>query len=364
MGNQLGTLVTPVVASAPSGVKGQVYFDDTTKKLMYHNGTTWVDPSAGGGGGSPGGSSGEVQYNNAGSFAGAANVEIHGGDLKLTKNDTPTLPAADELKVFARSIAGRMMTSQVGPSGLDTALQPLLARNKVAFWNPQGNSTTLPGVFGFSSPTAVGTATARNVAATNVATRMKRLGYVSAATAGSIAEARITTAQYTTGNGSGLGGFLFITRFVPSNAAAVSGERFFIGMRESTSAGTNVEQDTLINQLGIAQISSDDTQFYFVYGGTSAQTRIACGTTVGAPNTLTTNAYELAIWCPPSTSGIATMQLMNVATGVTVSQTVSGTAAVVPTSSVLLAFRAFKCNNATAAAVAFDLSSIYLETDQ
>jgi hypothetical protein len=51
---------------------------------------TWSAP--GGGGGSPGGATGEVQYNNAGALAGAADVEIEGGQLRLPYIATPPAP--------------------------------------------------------------------------------------------------------------------------------------------------------------------------------------------------------------------------------------------------------------------------------
>ena len=67
--------------------------------------------------------------------------------------------------MFAVNLAGRIMLKMMEPSGLDVTLQPHLVRNKVARWNPPGNAATLPGVDGSGAPTALGTATARNVAA-------------------------------------------------------------------------------------------------------------------------------------------------------------------------------------------------------
>lgn len=284
--------------------------------------------------------------------------------LQLPLSTSTTASASDTVKIFGRKIANRMMLAQIGASGLDTTLQPLLARNKIGFWNPPGNVITVPGVFGFTAPTVVGTATARTVATTNGATRMRRLGYVSAATAGALAEARVAAAQFSCGSGSNDGsGFFYVTRFVPSNAAAVSGERFFIGLTNSTAAATNVEPNALTNCIGIAQLSTDNTQFYLVYGGSTAQTAVALGTSLGAPNTLSTAAYELAIFAPNSTANTYYILVTNIFTGATYATTLTGAATVVPQSSTLLAHRAWKTNNATALAVGFDIASIYIETD-
>ncbi len=276
---------------------------------------------------------------------------------------SPAIPSTNTLSLFGRQLGGRMMTAQIGPSGLDTALQPMLARNKVGYWNPAGNATAVPGVFGITAPTVVGTATARTVATTNLATRMRRIGYVSSTTAGSLAEARIAVAQFSCGSGSNDGsGFFYDVRWVPSDAAAVAGERNFIGLTSSTAAATNVEPSTLTNCIGVAQLSTDTTQLYLVYGGTSAQTAIPLGTNFpGAQRS--TVAYDLAIYAPNSVANTYHYQVTNISTGNTTTGTINGTATQIPQSSTLLAHRAWATNNATALAVAFDLCSIYIETD-
>jgi hypothetical protein len=321
------------------------------------------------------GSNSQIQYNNGGSAL--------GGDPYLTWDDTnqvlalggstpmlemtattatvPT-PPASTLGVYGRIVANRMMLAQAGPND-HTSMQPFLARNKVGYWAPPGNATTVPGVFGFTAPTVVGTATARNVATTNLATRMRRLGFVSSATAGSLAEARVAAAQFSCGSGSSDGsGFFYVIRWVPSDAATVSGERNFVGLTNSTAAATNVEPSTLTNAIGVAQLSTDATQLYLVYGGSAAQTPIALGTNFPGA-TLSTTAYELAIFAPNNVSNAYYYQITNISTGNLTTGTLTGNATQIPQNSTLLAPRAWATNNATALAVAFDICSIYVETD-
>jgi hypothetical protein len=326
---------------------------------------SWIPATVSGGSGSPGGSNTQVQYNNSGSFAGAANVAVDSGDLLLNySGSVPAATSSDKLKIFARKISGRMLPAYVGPSGIDSAVQPLMARNKIAYWNPPGNATTVPGVFGMQAPTAVGTATTRNVATTNVLTRMKRLGYVTAATAGTLASHYNTVTQYTTGTGSGLGGFHFVCRFAVSDAAAVSGARHFCGISSATAAPTNVEPSTLTNSIGVAQLSTDNTQWYLVYGGSAAQTAIALGTSIGSP-TLNNTAWDLSLFSPPNQNAVVYYELTNIGTGVSVSGTLSGTpGTTTPASTTLLTYRQFRTNNATALAVGIDICSVYWETDQ
>jgi hypothetical protein len=284
------------------------------------------------------------------------------GELILPYVATPAAPGADKLNLFAGKKAARMLPRFMGPSGLDVTLQPLIATNKIAWWNPPGNATTVPGVLGIAAPTAVGTATARNVAATNIATRARRLGYVSAATAGSLSGHYSAVAQFTIGATGGIGGFFYVCRFVVSDAAAVSGARMFVGLRNAVAAPTNVEPSSgQTNMAGVAQISTSNN-LQIVYGGSAAQTAIDLGASFPA-NTLSADLFELALFAPPDTQVIY-YQVTRVNTGDVATGTLSGAVGtVIPAATTFLAHTAWRCNNATAAAVGIDVVSVYIETD-
>ena len=267
---------------------------------------------------------------------------------------SPSAPAAAMIAIYCKQIANRALVCQMGPSGLDTTLQAHLGGNKVALWMPPGNATTVPGVFGMGALTATGTATARTVATTNMLTRMTRLGYVSSATAGSLAGAREPNAKYTTGAGSGLGGFFARYRFAITDAAAVSGARAFIGLQASTGAPTNVEPSTLVNALGVCRLSSSNN--LQIYGaGASAGTPVDLGVNFPANNPAA--VYELALFSPAA--GGCYWQVTRLDTG----HIASGQFATVPLGTVLLCHQIWCTNNATALACAIDLCGIYIETD-
>ena len=268
---------------------------------------------------------------------------------------TPSAPAADTISIYGSKRAGRMNLTQMGPSGLDTTLQPHLGGNKIGLWIPPGNATTVPGVFGIGTLTAVGTATARTIATTTVASRMARLGYVSAATAGSLTSLREAQNKYSTGGGSGIGGFYYRLRFVPSNAAAVSGERFFAGLWATTTAATNVEPNTLTNCAGICQLSTS-TNLQVYAAGASASSAVDLGTNFPAAG-LGVDAYEFSMFA--NASGSIQWQVDRIGTAFTA----SGTFAAVPTSTTLMGHQIWKTNNATALAVGFDICTLYIETD-
>lgn len=283
------------------------------------------------------------------------------GNFQLEESATPTPPAAG-VTLFGRDIAGRRLPAFVGPAGLDSALQPLLARNKIGYWSPPGNANTVPGVLGFTAITASNfTATARNVATTNMFTRMRRLGYVTAATSGTVGNWRVAVYQYTVGSPSTqLGGFSYIVRFGISDAAEVAGARMFMGMRAS-STPSNVEPSTLTNCIGVGHGASD-TNMKLFYGGSAAQAPIDLGVNFPA-NTRNTDVYELALFSPPNSSDVH-WQVTRVNTGDVASGTITNTgAAVLPDNNTLLAPWGYRTNNATSLAVGLDVMSAYIETD-
>lgn len=276
----------------------------------------------------------------------------------LTMPDTqaPSLPSADTGTVFFKKVAGRMMLAQIGPSGLATTLQPNLGGNKCALWMPPGGATTVPGVFGMSALTGVGTATARTITTASLLNRMTRLGYVSVATAGSLSGAREAVAKFTTGAGGGLGGFFIRYRFGVSDAASVTGARMFVGLSATTAAPTNVEPSALLNCVGVAQLSSS-SNLQLVFGTATAKTPIDLGTDF--PANSVNDAYELVLFAP--NGGGIWYQVTRLNTAYVTQGFLASTD--VPLSSTLLCHQIWRSNNATALSVGIDICGIYAETD-
>lgn len=280
--------------------------------------------------------------------------------LDLT-DDTPGTPPAGTVRVFRREIAGRQMAAFVGPAGIDSALQPLLARNKIGYWNPPGNATTVPGVFGFTAPTVTGfTATWRTVTTTNLFTRMRRLGYRTAATAGTVGQWRQTVNQYSVGDGTGLGGFTFIIRFGISDPELVSDARMFLGMRVSGTP-TNVEPSALSGCIGIGHRAAD-TNFHIFHANSIFQTPINLGANFPC-NTRNVDVYELALFSSPDVANTCNYQVTRLNTGDVASGSIPNGFNQMPQSGDLMTIWGYRTNNATAAEVGLDIMSAYIETD-
>ena len=276
--------------------------------------------------------------------------------LTLPDTPNPTVPSDSYGTIFIKKIGGRIMAAQIGPSGLDTTFQANLGGNKAAMWMPPGGSTAAPGVFGMAALTATGTVTARAVATTNLLTRMTRLGYVSAATAGALAGAREAVAKFTTGAGPGLGGFFARYRFGISDAATVAGARMFVGLDALTAAPTNIDPSTKVNCVGVGQIAASNN-LHIIRGNATAKTPIDLG--ANFPANTNDGAYELNLFSPPTGGVHWQVRRLNTpfeATGFLPSTEV-------PIATQLLCHQLWRCNNATALAVGLDVCGIYIETD-
>lgn len=325
---------------------------------------TWQTP----GGGAPGGANTAVQYNNAGAFGGNAAAfwwnngsQVLGldGFLNLARQFGIATPSADQVNLMGRNIAGRMLPAFVGPSGLDSALQPFIARNKIAFANPVGNATTLNNL-GIAL-SATGTATTANVATTNVHTAIKRLEYaVTTASATAVAGFRSTSAQYHIGAGGTIyGGFTFVCRFGPSRGVASNAtRRFFVGLSSLTAAPTDAEPSTVTtNAIGVGADAAD-TNWQIIHRNASAgATKIDTGFAKGVADT--SEMYELALFTSPAGSTVG-YEFTRLSDGAVFSGTISTN---LPAVTTLLAPRGWTSVGGTSSAVGIALASLYLETD-
>ena len=318
----------------------------------------WAAPA--GGGGSPGGASGEIQFNNAGAFAGAADVEIEGGQLRLPDIAVPATPAAGGLKLFAKGVAGRLLAATFGPSGLFTTLQPNLGRNRIATWAPAGNSTTIV-ADGAAALTATGTATAANIATTNRHTYMRRLEFlVTVAATTAVAGWRGAAAMFGVGGvASGDGGFHFICRWGPATGVATATSRCFVGMASSTAAPTDVEPSTITNSVGMGWDAAD-TNIQIMHRGAGAVTKIDLGASFPVPTADRAKAYELALYAPPGTPQSVGYEVTDLATGAVASGTITTN---LPTTATLLAPRGWMSVGGASSVIGIALMGLYIETD-
>jgi hypothetical protein len=275
--------------------------------------------------------------------------------LELTTS-SPASPAANKVRVFAKNVGGRIMPAFVGPSGLDSSLQASFARNNVSFVRPQGNGTVVAGV-GLTL-TAAGTATAANVATTNLHTSMRRLEYlVTTASTSATAGFRHAAAQWFIGTGN-LGGFHYVCRFGPATGNTVNAtRRGFVGFTSLTTAPTDVNPSTLANIIGVGTDSTDANYFIMHKNGTAAATRVDTGITKSALDRA--KVYELAMFCPPGGTSVQ-FEFTDLVSGVVFRHTATTN---LPAATTLLAPSGHYSVGGISSVVGMALMSLYIETD-
>lgn len=156
----------------------------------------------------------------------------------LTFNNTtdPSPPAADTTVVYGKTISGRSLLKTIGPSGLDTSLQPAIFQNSL--WLVQPNTTTSVSAIG-GSVTSVGTLSHPTPSSTS---NGFCTNFVSGAVAGNTTGTGQAIAPLCTGTGpTANGGFFFVTRLWLPDAnygTGATGSRFFVGVTDQTMANS------------------------------------------------------------------------------------------------------------------------------
>jgi hypothetical protein len=269
----------------------------------------------------------------------------------VTSNTAITTPSSG-VNIISRQKAGKSILSYQAATLREVPLQGLLAAKGIIYSQAVGNGTTISNI-GYA-PTISGTATARNVATTNIATSARRLGMVSAATAGAFASHRLGVGQIWIGNAAGLGGFFFVTRFVVSQTQ--TSYRLMVGVGAQGPNGmTNADPSTQGNWVGIGKDAADTTFQAMTANGTPTSTKTNTSITPS-----TSEIYEVRVFCPPNGS---TIYVSIEAIGAGTYFETSFTGANLPSNTTLYGPFIYISNGVTAAAVAIDVINFYCETE-
>ena len=348
-------------AGDPAGTVGDMYYNNNAGKFRCYQGSGWTDCISVGSG-APGGSTTQVQYNNAGAFAGAANVAIENDYLRLPVVSTPASVAADGLDLHASSVGGRIMPVFMGPSGLDTTVQPSIGRNKMALWQAIGGGSTVTTALGAAALSITGTSTAANMATTTRQTNMRRIEYLATNNqSSSVVGFRSTSAVYERGGpNAGDGGFHMIANWGPATGVATATNRAFVGMSSSTAAPTDVNPSTLTNMMGFGWDSADANIQFMTNDSSGTATKIDLGASFPVPTVNRTKMYETIIFVAPGPSTSIGYKITDLATGAIAEGTVSSN---LVANTTYLAPRGYMSVGGTSSVIGIAFSNMYVETD-
>ncbi len=308
-----------------------------------------------GGGGSPAGTNKKIQFNDNGTFGGAANIEVEGGNIKLVSTTDPT-GVADGLLFYSKLVAGRHLPKIVGPSGIDTIMQVGLHGNAVMMVAP-ANGTTAPTIWGGQLTTAATISHQQTIASANVWLATRKTRFQTSTTAANASGMRTAYTQWFRGNTVAFGGFFFRCQ-LGMNINLAGGQKF-VGLCASTAVLAG-EPSALLNMCGMGYDAVDANTGnwkFMMNDGTGVATKIDLGV-----NTVrnTTHGYDLIMFNPPN-SGNLYVRIVNLHSNITVLDTVYTTD--IPAVNVGMAFKAEVRNGAVAAADNLEIAKVYIETD-
>ncbi|MFV0300217.1 MAG: DUF2793 domain-containing protein [Paracoccus sp. (in: a-proteobacteria)] len=255
-----------------------------------------------------------------------ARVELPEPVILPALDAAPAQPPAGRLALYARDRAGTGWLDVQRPSGRFFPLQPHFGVNRIATWAPSSGSTVNTNGM---PRTAVGTASTPTLAVANLSTSMRRWRMTSAGTAGAAADERSAGWVCWRGNAEGLGGFTCVNR-LSLVTLQPTGMGFF-GLYGSTGAlSTTLTMSAVANALGIGFEIGAHANWQIVHNdGAGAPSLIDLGP--GFPVASTTNVLTLFILAAPNSDEV----------GIRVMEEVSG----------------------AVAAVSYDCSGVYVETD-
>ena len=291
-----------------------------------------------------------------------ANRELTGvfdGAVTFTAFDAstePSTPSAGQMLLYGKNTGGRLLPKFVGPSGVDSSLQPALWANGIETWLP-GASTALS-VVGTAAPTAVGTVSHPTIAAGSLRASTRRAILTSAATANSASELRAATVRCWRGDAAGLGGFFMTMRFGCSSA--VAGQRVIAGLTSSTSATSTSQSPSSLTSCVFVGNDAADANLQIMHNDASgACTKVDLGASFPVPSSSNNAMYELILFAAPNAASIG-WRVMRLDSPAVASGTITTD---LPPSTTFLAPHIYVNNNGVASAVILDFYRYYLESD-
>lgn len=326
----------------------------TPSSTTYLRGdNTWATVT--GGSATPGGTSGEVQYNNAGAFAGASNVEIDAGDLTLVDAGFPVSPSAGRTKIFTDAMATRRLVGSMDSNGLHFDFQPALFNSTTYMWLA-GTGTTLAINWGTSftarnNGTNAAQATPTKTSSSAI-TSMNRATFSTGTTATGASGIQSSQTNAWIGNAANLGGFFFFARFAQE---AFSGTyRFFVGVSENN-ATMNTDSSTWNNTIGFGKDAADSTLQLIMRNNGTVTTKV---NTSISPST--TDIYDMYIFAKPNATEV-NFEIRNAVTNALLYS--STQASNLPSSTVFMYMQAQIQSTVGTTAKLLALNRMYLESN-
>lgn len=281
-----------------------------------------------------------------------------GGFNVVGSTTAPAAPGAGSVQLWSKLVAGVPLPAWTTPGGQLGVVQNSLAHKRAAWVMPLPNATGFSGM-GIQMQLGAGSLTARSLASSSALAALRRLGFVSAASAGSTASfIHAGFAGFVwRGNAANQGGFRVVLRWACSDAATVAGARSFAGLHLASLG--NVDPSSQLNCIGVGTDAGDSTLYLMHNDGAGTATKVALGASF-PDHTLSADAYELVLFCAPNASSI-NVEVTRLFTGDMFRATVTTN---LPDATAFVQPLLWRNNGATALAVGVDMIGLYVEAEQ
>jgi hypothetical protein len=275
--------------------------------------------------------------------------------FKLPEMTTdPGAPASGVL-LYSKAIAGRHIPRYIGPSGLDSALQPAFWANNITMWLP-ATGTTASINFGISFTVATTQATPA-IANTNFMTQIRRATFTTTTTAANTTGVRTAAAVAWRGNAAGLGGFFFAATWgILTYTSTMRAWCGLSGLTTAINGDPSAQNDTVCMSK-----DTGETTWQVLTRDTSAASKTSTGRTTAAAGT--GEVFAFYAFCKPNDSKI-TVRVVDISSGTVLVDNVDKSSNL-PTNTTMLTAHCEAQNQAGGAgsAVAIFLNKLYIETD-
>lgn len=292
--------------------------------------------------------------------------DTHSGYSEYDAISNPSVPASGKLRVYAKSMSGRIVPKWMPPSGIDTPFQSALYGNNILMYLP--NTGTTAGL-SYGAPWAVGTTIAHPAPTAGMYTQIKRTTSTNVVTTTNqvlgVSSIVATAAQFWVGNSAGLGGFFFFARFgiETLTAGSPNATRLFVGLQSGTTSVLASDTIPAISCVGLWHDTTDGANVINLLtkdGVTATKNALT-----GSPTTpySTGQGYDFYMYCKPGDSTIY-YRLDNLNTGATLVDSFVTTT--IPNNAVFMGPVCGMSNgtaNIVASTVGIGVNRIYVESD-
>lgn len=271
----------------------------------------------------------------------------------LADTTDPATPPTGTMVFYAKYLAGRAMPKFIGPSGVDSVLQPALFQNRVILWTP--GTSTAPLSTG-QTPTVAATCSHPTPVAGAIGTVISRAQFTTSTTAGNAAGLRSPLATVIMGDGTSRGGFFTNFRF-NGGSLHTNGRQVAVGLTSNTATLAG-EPSALADMVGMILDSGDTTWQFCRKNGSNAAVKVNLGVTPSA-----NQLFDLTMFSAPGSGRISVRILLYNNDGTASTVLDASYNDNVPAGTTFLGLRFEVRNGALAAAHNIAMSRIYLESD-